>query len=60
MKDKGNSNSHGARPVHYNHHNDEVDSDRQVVNTELSLSESNQQVVNTELSLSERSFNSKR
>jgi len=35
---KGNSNSHGARPVHLNHHDDLVDSDQEVVNKELSLS----------------------
>ena len=35
---KGNSNSHGARPVHKNHLDDQVDSDQQVVNNELSLS----------------------
>jgi len=29
----------GARPVHLNHHDDLVDSDQEVVNKELSLSE---------------------
>ena len=28
----GNSNSHGARPVYYNHLDDTVDTDQQVVN----------------------------
>ena len=42
---KGNSNSHGARPVLLiitmlsNHHDDKVDSDQQIFNEELSLSE---------------------
>ena len=35
---KANSNSHGARPVYYNHLDDEVDSDRLVVDKEVSLS----------------------
>ena len=35
---KGNSNFHGARPVYQNDLDDEVDSDQQVVNQELSLS----------------------
>jgi len=35
---KGNSNSHGARPVYLKHLDDEVDSDQEVVNGELSLS----------------------
>ena len=36
---KGNSNSHGARPVHQKHlRHDEVDPDKLVVNEELSLS----------------------
>ena len=35
---KGNSNSHGARPVYQNYLDDKVDSDQQVVNKELSLS----------------------
>ena len=35
---KGNSKSHGARPVHQNYLDDEVDSDQQVVNKELSAS----------------------
>jgi len=34
---KGTSNSHGARPVHLNHHDDSVDSDQLVVNKDLSL-----------------------
>ena len=34
---KGNSNSHGARPVCQNHFDDEVDSDQWVVNKALSL-----------------------
>ena len=34
----GNSNSHGARPVHFDHLDDQVDSDQQVINKELSLS----------------------
>ena len=32
----GMGNSHGARPVYQNHLDDEVDSDQQVVNKELS------------------------
>ena len=28
LPEKGNSNSHGARPVYYNHHDDEVDPDQ--------------------------------
>ena len=35
---KGDSNSHGAKPVHHNHVADKVDSDQQVVNKDLSLS----------------------
>jgi len=36
---KGNSNSHGARPVHQKHvRHDEVDPDKLVVNKEFSLS----------------------
>ena len=34
---EGNLNFHGARPVYLNHLDDEVDSDQQVVNKELSL-----------------------
>ena len=36
---KGNSNSHGARPVYSNHLDDKLDSDQQVVNKELSRRE---------------------
>ena len=36
---KGNSNSHGARPVYQNLLDDYVDLDQQVVNKELSLLE---------------------
>jgi len=35
---KGNSNSHGARPVYYNHPDSKVDSIQWVVNKERSLS----------------------
>ena len=35
---KGNSSHHGARPVHYNHLDEYVDLDQEVVNKELSLS----------------------
>ena len=36
---KGNSNSHGARPVHQKHlRHDEVDPDKLVVNKEFSVS----------------------
>ena len=34
---KGNSNSHGARPVFLNNIDDEQDSDQQVINKEFSL-----------------------
>ena len=34
---KGNSNSHGARPVYWNRLDDSVDSDQQIVNKEVSL-----------------------
>ena len=34
---EGNSNSHGARPVHQKHIDDQMDSDQWVVNKELSL-----------------------
>ena len=37
LPEKGNSNSHGARPVHLNHHDDLVDSDQLVDNKDLSL-----------------------
>jgi len=38
LSGKGNSNFHGARPVHENHLDDSVDSDQKVVNEDLSLS----------------------
>ena len=34
---RGNSNSHGARPVYFNYLDDQVDSDQQVGNKELFL-----------------------
>ena len=36
--ERGNSNSHGVRPVYVNYLDDQVDSDQEVVNTELSFS----------------------
>ena len=36
---KGNSNSHGARPVYQNHLDDQVDSDQKVVYEEVCLCE---------------------
>ena len=34
---KRKSKTHGARPVHWNHLDDQVDSDQEVVNKQLSL-----------------------
>ena len=41
LPEKRNSNSHGARPFYYNHLDDPVDSDQQVVNKNLSLPQDN-------------------
>ena len=38
LPEKANSNSRGARLVHYNHLDDQVDSDQKIANKEISFS----------------------